>query len=248
MKKYIYILSVFLLFSLSLFSEEKKIPQYGQLSEIKDTVTNSDKNGIIISHIKGKTDKEGVIAIPSPSKSEVKNVKIVKGTKVEELKKVTYGDTKFYTVKFAEMEKDVELEIEFLQENTYELKKAKQKGTYHGDIKTQTFKFKNSAPIGIKKYILQFNIPKDYELYSIVDYDPEEHFTISAENHVKYGENVFEKLDPGKEVKLQINLYKPGKIKNILIWAVALIIGLFYMYKDKDSLKLAKEVKNNLKG
>ena len=49
-------------------------------------------------------------------------------------------------------------------------------------------------------------------------------------------------------MKLQINLYKPGKIKNILIWAVALIIGLFYMYKDKDSLKLAKEVKNNLKG
>ena len=65
MKKYIYILSVFLLFSLSLFSEEKKIPQYGQLSEIKETVTNSDKNGIIISHIKEKTDKEGDIAIHS---------------------------------------------------------------------------------------------------------------------------------------------------------------------------------------
>ena len=240
MKKLLTILSVFIMcFS---FSTVAFASGTGELEYVKDVVVPNGHNGVITTTIKGTTDSEGILRIPCYKSAEIKAVNVKTGKLIGELKKEKTGSLEYYVARFEGKGEKVEFVISQTQKKTFEITPSKQKDTFPGNVKMVTYKMTNNTPVEIKKYVLEMAIPEAYELYNIVDYDPEEAYSIFSKDGGKYGAFEFGKLSPGKEIKFSMNIYKTGKSFRFILWGAVILISAFFMYKNKGMLKQAKEL------
>ncbi|GAB6167787.1 hypothetical protein JCM1393_02470 [Clostridium carnis] len=240
MKKLLTILSIFIMcFSFSTVAFASSIEE---LEYVKDVVVPNGQDGVITTTIKGTTDSEGVLRIPCYKNADIKKIDIKTGKLIEELKKEKNGSLEYYIAKFEEKEDKVELVISQAQKNTFEINASKQKDTFPGNVKMVTYKMTNNTPVEIEKYALEMAIPEEYELYNIVGYNPEKAYSMFSKDGSKYGAFEFGKLSAGKESKFSINIYKTGKSFTFILWGVVVLISSFFMYKNKEMLKQAKEL------
>ncbi|WP_353095211.1 hypothetical protein [Tissierella praeacuta] len=242
MKKLIFLLVLMMSFSTIVYADN-----VGELNSIKDVVIPSEDNGIITTTIIGITNSNGELVIPKYKDAEITNIDVKAGSLTGNFEVVENGSLKYHVVRFKERESNVEFVITQTQENTFELAESKQKGTFPGNVKMVTFNMVNNTPVEIGKYDLEMAIPENYELYNIVGYDPEEPYNIFSIANTKYGAFEFEKLSVGKDVKLSINIIKPNNAFNIILWIAVILISVFFLYKNRDMLKKAKELEEQKK-
>lgn len=242
MKKLIFLLVLIMSFSTIVYADN-----VGELNSIKDVVIPSEDNGIITTTIIGVTNSDGELVIPKYEDTEIVNIDVRTGNLIDDFKVAENGSLKYYVARFKEKESTVEFVITQTQENTFELAKSKQKGTFPGNVKMVTFNMINNTPVEIGKYDLEMAIPEKYELYNIVGYDPEEPYNIFSVDNTKYGAFEFGKLSAGKDVKLSINIIKPNNSFNIILWIAVVLISVFFLYKNRDMLKKAKELEEKKK-
>lgn len=240
MKKLLTILLGFII-SLS-FSVVAYASNTGQLDYVKDVVVPNKENSVITTTIKGTTDSKGVLIIPCYKNAQITNINVKIGKLIGEFKKEKNGSLEYYIANFEGSGDKVELVITQTQKKTYEISPSKQKDTFPGNVKMVTYKMVNNTPIEIKKYVLEMGIPKEYELFNIVGYDPEETYSIFSKDGIKYGAFEFGKLSAGKDIKFSINIYKTGRFFPLILWGTVILISAFFMYKNKDMLRQAKEI------
>lgn len=219
----------------------------GQLDYVKDVVTSNKENSVITTSIKGTTDSKGGLIIPCYKDAEIANINVKNGKIVEKFKKEKNGSLEYYIAKFEGKNDKVEFVITQTQKKTYKISESKQKDTFPGNVKMVTYKMVNNTPIEIKKYVLEMAIPKEYELFNIVGYDPEKPYSIFSKDGIKYGAFEFGKLSAGKDIKFSINIYKTGRFFNLTLWGTVILISAFFMYKNKEILRQAKEIKETTK-
>lgn len=240
MKKLMYLtLAVVLCLSMTVTAMADNL---GEITGMNDTVTPDGENGIITSVIAGVTDGDGVLALPAYKDATIVSAVATKGTLSSPPENASIGSTKYYLAQFAEKEAEVELTVIWQQEGTYKLGKAKMKDTAPGGVQAASYSMTNTSPIKIKSYKLDMAVPQGYEMFSIVDYDPEEDFDIYHKDGFKFGHYTFGELAAGGNAKLTINLTQSGAGFATATWAVAVLISAFFLYKNRDMLRQASEL------
>lgn len=214
----------------------------GEITSMKDSIIPDGENGKIITEITVRTDAEGKMAFPCYEDAELKNLTVLQGTLKEKVVKIEQGSITYYEALFEEKEAEVKLHVEWAQEGTYELKEAKTKGTAPGRLKAVKYTMKNTAPIAIAQYQVDIAMPEGYEMFSIVDYDPEEEYEIYTNQGYKFGHHVFGEIEAGDEAKLTINLAQTKGTFMMMTWGLVILISAFFLYKNRGMLKEAKEL------
>ncbi|MEG0854173.1 MAG: hypothetical protein RSF82_09885 [Angelakisella sp.] len=214
----------------------------GEITSMHDTVYPEGESGKITTVVIGKTDSEGMLALPKYKDAELLSVVAAKGTLTDAPKSAETGATKYLLAQFSEKETEVELTLTWVQEETYKLGKAKMKDTAPGDFKAAAYSMTNTAPVKIGNYKLDMAVPQGYEMANIVDYDPEEDYSIYQNKGVKFGHHTFGELAAGGKAKFAINIKKNVGASVLVIWAVCILISAFFLYKNRDMLRQAKEL------
>lgn len=227
-----------LLFSMSSLAAE----QLGEMTQVTDTVLAEGEHGKIKTQITGVTDGEGCLAIPLYKDAEMISAAAISGTLDGAIKEQETGMTKYLVAQFVEKNKEVNLEIIWDQNETYKMKQAKTKGTAPGGLKVITYSMVNTAPVIIENYQLHFAVPDGYELAAISGYDPEEEYEIRTIDGYKFGSYHFGEVMAGQESSLAINIKKSGGNMAVFMWAVTIVVSAFFLYKNKNMLKEAKEL------
>lgn len=222
-----------------LFSSNVYAADLGKLDKVEDVVIPDGKNAIISQSITAVTNDQGEVAFPLYKKTEIVNVEVTKGSIVEEPKEVDNGDQKYNVIVFNEKESEVTFVVTMNKEEGYKGKEAKLGETFPGDVLAIEHKVVNTSPNTIKSYSAKIATPKGKELLNIVNYDPEEAFSITEEDGYVFGGFDFKTIDPGKESKLAINVASPKKTYVILVWVVGVILSVAFMTKNKHLLKKA---------
>lgn len=214
----------------------------GEIISLKDFVKPDGINAIINTEVKGVTDEQGYLVIPTYDKATITEVKVVIGTLKEELVKQTKGDISYYVAQFEEVVSEVVLSIQWHEEGVYEMTSAKIKGSAPGNVKTIKYTMKNTTPIHIGKYQVDFAIPKGYELFSIDKYDPKGGFDIYQEDDYTIGNHEVKKIAPGDQVRLSINISKTATSFKVLMWLMVFVVSAFFLYKNRGMLEEAKKL------
>lgn len=235
MKKIIF--SLLAVVFICIFSTTAYAMDLGKLDKVEDTLIPDGKDAIISQKITAVTNEKGEVAFPLYSKSKILKVEAIKGSIVENQKKVEYGDQKYNLIVFNEKNSDVIFEVTMNKEGVYEGKKAKLGDTFPGGALKIEYKATNTSPNAIKSYSVRIAVPKGKELLNIVDYDPEEAFTITEKDGYVFGGFDFEDISAGKETKLAINVLSSQKKHVTLVWVAGVIISAAFMVKNKELLK-----------
>lgn len=235
MKKIIFSLAVVVF--ISIFSSTVYAMELGKLEKVEDTLIPDGKNSIIIQQINAVTNDKGEVAFPLYSKSKVLKVEIIKGSVLDNIKTVEYGDQKYNLIVFNEKNSEVTFGVTMNKEGVYEGKKAKLGDTFPSGVLTIEHKVVNSSPNAIKAYSAKIAAPKGRELLNIVDYDAEKAFNITEKDGYVFGGFDFGSISAGKETKLAINIFSPMKIHVTLVWIAAIILSAAFMIKNKELLK-----------
>lgn len=216
----------------------------GKIKVMKDYIEPDGENGKIRCEIIAVTDIDGKLAFPSYEDALLKAIDVTQGTLKEEVTKVEKGTITYYEASFEEKEAEVKINVEWYQEETYKLGKAKTKDTAPGGLKAIKYTMQNTAPITISSYEVDMGVPKDYEVFSIVDYDPEEPYEIYTNEGYKVVYHSFGEIESGSQAKLTVNITETKGSFTIVIWLLVILISIFFLYKNRDMLKEAKELAN----
>lgn len=240
MKKYLHMaLAVILCLSMTVTAFAGEL---GEINTLSDTVVPEGEKGRITTAITGKTDSNGILALPIYKNAELLTAAASKGSLQGELQKAETGATKYYLAQFAEKEAEVALSLSWVQGETYKLGKAKTKDSAPGNLKAVAYTMTNTAPIKVGSYVLELAVPQGYEMSSIVDYDPEDDYSIYVKDGYKYGHHTFGELGAGSKAKFTVNVSAENSTGfAIALWAVTILVSAFFLYKNRAMLAQAKE-------
>lgn len=222
-----------------LFSTRVYAMDLGKLEKVEDTLIPDGKNAIILQKITAVTNDKGEVAFSLYDESEILKVEATKGSIVETPQKVENGDQEYNLIVFNEKKSEVTFEVTMNKEGVYEGEEAKLGDTFPGGVLAIEHKVVNTSPNNIESYSAEIAVPKGKELLNIVDYDPEEAFNIIEKDGYVFGGFDFKDIDTGQETKLAINIMKPNKTYVIQVWALAVILSVLFMIKNKHLLKKA---------
>ncbi|GAA0076741.1 hypothetical protein UT300005_11190 [Clostridium sp. CTA-5] len=214
-----------------------------KLVSVEDVITKDGENANIKESIKSITDSNGNIYFPAYKDSKIDKVIIENGTQNGNVELIKNGDMEYNLLNFKEKNEEVTFDIEIIQEKTYVEKKAKVGNTLPQNINMIEFKEKNSSPLNIENYTISLAAPDGDELLNIVNFDPEKKYEIFEKDGKTFGKYAFGKIKSGSDMRLAINIYNKNKTFNYIVWAIAIIISIFFMVKNKDLLTKAKEEK-----
>lgn len=231
-----------IIFSLLLSTTCFGAESLGELTTVTDTVLEDGANGRISTTAEGLTNTAGELAFPSYQDAELLSIKAVKGTLTSDPTVIENGSITYYLLQFSEAESEVAFTIEWTQTDTYVPSKAKTKDTAPGGLKAIKYSMLNASPIPIAEYHLDLAVPDGFELSSIVDYDPEEDFSVSASDGTKFASYTFGQIKQGGEAKMTINIKKVGSSMAIIMWAITILVSAFFLYKNRRMLTEAKEL------
>lgn len=234
------IFSLVVVVFISIFSSTAYAMDLGKLEKVEDTLIPDGKNAIIIQQINAVTNDKGEVAFPLYSKSKVLKVEAQKGSILDNLKTVEYGDQKYNLIVFNEKNTEVTFVVTMNKEGVYEGKKAKLGDTFPSGVLTIEHKVVNTSPNDIKAYSAKISVPKGKELLNIVDYDAKKPFNITKKDGYVLAGFDFGGISAGEEAKLAINIFSPKKAHVTLVWIAAIILSVAFMIKNKELLKSKK--------
>lgn len=214
----------------------------GSMTQVTDTVVSEGNQGRIVTEITGVTDEEGALALPLYQDAELVSVTATEGTLKGDILERETGMARYLVAQFAEAGTEVGLELKWNQEDTYQMKAAKTKGTAPGDLKVIQYAMVNTAPVSIGSYQLHFAVPDGYELAGIVGYDPEEEFDISTRDGYKFASYHFGEAEIGQENSMSIHIKKAGGHLALFMWGITFLVSAFFLYKNKGMLKEASDL------
>ena len=225
-----------------LFSATAFADDLGSIERIADTVTPNGENGRIVSLVQATTDEAGRLALPQYEDAVLEQITASTGTLQGQPQPVSEGQNTYLVAQFAENGAAVELRLEWAQEGTYELGKAKTKDTAPGGLKCVTYSMVNTTPLEVGDYSADVAVPEGWELEAIVDYDAEEDFATYSENGVKFARQGFGSLPIGGEGKIKVNVSQQAPWFAIAMWAVTLVVSGWFLYVNRSMLAKAKEL------
>ncbi|SFC94042.1 hypothetical protein [Clostridium uliginosum] len=215
----------------------------GKLISIEDVITKNGENANIKESITAITDSNGKVDFPSYKDSKINKITIENGTQNGDVELIKNGDIEYNSLNFTEKNKEVKFSIEIIQEKTYVEKAAKIGSTFPQNVKLIEFKEKNNSPLNIENYTINLAAPNGYELLHIVDFNPEKQYEVFQKDGQTFGKFEFKKVKCGSDMKLSINVYNKNKTFNYIVWALAIVISILFMIKNRDLLEKAKEEK-----
>jgi len=220
----------------------------GELTHIKDVVIPDGDHGHITTTVLGVTDGQGRLALPYYQDTEMIDIQGVNSLLVGEPELIEEGDLKYYMMQFREKQAPVALVMTQRQNGTFEIANAKLSGdTFPGNVKRVNYQMINRIPIEINQYVLEVAVPEGYEIFSIVDYDPEEPYLLFSRDGLRYASFDYGSLSMGETAQFSINLFQTGGIFKGSVWGAVGLISVAFLYQNKGMLNKAKELSGQKK-